>query len=169
MIQPSYYLHLLNHEIASRKKLMTWLHSVPDEARKDTRFKQAVVIAGHLAACRENWLDRILTGGQDQKTWWPKSQKLETLESRHEAIEERWIQFLESLSPETLSADFEYKHGSTQWRWNVEGQTIQLVGHAAYHRGQIALLVDQLGGKTTDSDYLFWRFPQDKKWGEIAS
>ena len=32
-------------------------------------------------------------------------------------------------------------------------QIEQLAGHAAYHRGQIALLVDQLGGEVQDTDY----------------
>jgi uncharacterized damage-inducible protein DinB len=38
----------------------------------------------------------------------------------------------------------------------VEVQVIQLFGHASYHRGQIALLVDQLGGEVVDTDYVDW-------------
>jgi uncharacterized damage-inducible protein DinB len=32
----------------------------------------------------------------------------------------------------------------------------QLFGHAWYHRGQIAQLVAELGGKAVDTDYIFW-------------
>ena len=31
-----------------------------------------------------------------------------------------------------------------------------MVGHAFYHRGQIVMLVAELGGDTVDTDYLFW-------------
>ena len=42
------------------------------------------------------------------------------------------------------------------FRLPIEVQIVQLVGHASYHRGQIALLVDQLGGETVDTDYADW-------------
>jgi uncharacterized damage-inducible protein DinB len=32
-------------------------------------------------------------------------------------------------------------------------------GHAWYHRGQIAMLVKDLGGETVDTDYIFWNRP----------
>ncbi|MGC4045162.1 MAG: DinB family protein [Armatimonas sp.] len=38
----------------------------------------------------------------------------------------------------------------------IEVQIVQLIGHAPYHRGQVALLVDQLGGEVVDTDYADW-------------
>ncbi len=38
-------------------------------------------------------------------------------------------------------------------------QAVTLAGHASCHRGQIALLVDQLGGETVDTDYVYWAVP----------
>jgi uncharacterized damage-inducible protein DinB len=32
----------------------------------------------------------------------------------------------------------------------------QVFGHAWYHRGQIASLVAELGGKAVDTDFIFW-------------
>ena len=65
--------------------------------------------------------------------------------------------------------DFDYAFRDAGKRWNILGQLMQLVGHSYYHRGQIALLVDQLGGTTTDTDYFYWMVAQDReRWPEIV-
>jgi len=56
---------------------------------------------------------------------------------------------------------------SSQYRWSIEGQIVQLVGHAFYHRGQIAQIVDDLGGSTVDTDYLFWAYVKNPRYGKI--
>lgn len=156
------------HEVASNAKMLKMISSVPEEARTDERFLQAVVLAAHLAACRENWLDRMTEGGQNQTSWWPKKPKLEELKARFSAIESRWTAYLASLKDEDLDVDFDFKlSANAGYRWNIEGQIVQLVGHAFYHRGQISLLVDQLGGKTVDTDFLFWAYKREpERWGE---
>lgn len=75
---------------------------------------------------------------------------------------------MRSLSEEALSKDFEFPASDgKRYRWSIEGQIVQLVGHAFYHRGQIVLLVDELGGKTEDTDYLFWAYKRDPRYGVI--
>ena len=43
-----------------------------------------------------------------------------------------------------------------RFRWDVEGVLTQTFGHAWYHRGQIATIVNGLGGKPVDTDYIYW-------------
>lgn len=162
------YRHWYEHERAANAKMLAMIESVPVEQRGDPRFQRAVALAGHLAACRENWLDRMVAGGVHQVDWWPEGERLEGLRSRYEKVEVAWSQYLGSLTESELERDFEY--GATdgrRYRWNVDGQIFQLVGHAYYHRGQIAQLVEALGGVPEDTDYLYWAFPQNPKYGPI--
>jgi len=138
-------------------KMLAMIESVPASNRPDARFQQAVNLAGHLAACRENWLDRMQSDGLQQTAWFEEMCDWTTLRSRYEVIEGRWADYLASLTDNQLAEDFEFPvGGGSKYRVPTEVQLMQLVGHACYHRGQIALLVDQLGGETVDTDYLFW-------------
>jgi uncharacterized damage-inducible protein DinB len=47
----------------------------------------------------------------------------------------------------------------SRWRWQLVDLLTQLFGHAWYHRGQIAMLVKDLGGETVDTDFIFWSGP----------
>ncbi len=77
--------------------MLRMLASVPSEARSDDRFKRAAVLAAHLAACRENWLDRMVAGGREQVDWWPVDPELDSLPARYSAIEKRWTEYLPNL------------------------------------------------------------------------
>jgi uncharacterized damage-inducible protein DinB len=164
------YRHWYEHEKDSNAKMLAMIASVPVEAQSDPRFNRALVLAAHLAACRENWLDRMTAGGNNQTAWWPETVQFEDLPERFAAIEKRWTDYLAGSEDDRLDVDFDFPTTSgASYRWNIEGQVVQLVGHAFYHRGQIALLVDQLGGKTEDTDYLFWEFQQQpERWKALS-
>jgi uncharacterized damage-inducible protein DinB len=154
-------LSWLEHEKVSTAKMLDWFNSVPTENQTDPRFTQALQLAAHLAACRENWLDRILTTGQNQTDWWPKDAKLEDLPSRFESTLSGWQAFLENQTDQSLSQDFDFYGVTRGQRWNIEAQAMQMVGHSFYHRAQISLLITQLGGTPEDTDYLYWRIQQE--------
>jgi uncharacterized damage-inducible protein DinB len=155
------------HEKDCNEKMLAMIDSVPPERRSDPGFGRAVDLAAHLAACRENWLDRMAASGTNQVDWFPRNVPLESLRPRFARMEVQWIQYLNGLSDEDLERDFEFPARDGRYRWNIEGQIVQLVGHAFYHRGQVSLLVDELGGKTVDTDYLFWAVARDCRYGRI--
>ena len=92
---------------------------------------------------------------------------MQNLRPRFAAVETRWQEYLESLGDGDLEQDFEFTAGPNSYRWNIEGQIVQLVGHAFYHRGQVAMLVDELEGTTINTDYLFWAVDRDPRYGII--
>lgn len=162
------YREWCEHERDCNAKMLAMIASVPKENMDTPKFKKAVQLAHHLAACRENWLDRMDTGGTHQTDWWPENEKEDTLRHRYDMIEARWGHYLSTLSDKDLAKDFEFPASDgKRYRWSIEGQIVQLVGHAFYHRGQISLLVDELGGETVDTDYLYWAVSRNPRFGEI--
>jgi uncharacterized damage-inducible protein DinB len=161
------YRHWYVQERDANEKMLAMLESVPETARMDARFARAVQLAAHLAACRENYL-AILQGREASSPWWPEDIPFDTLRSRYAYLESAWSAYLGSLSDESLTKNVALQEGTYRYRWNIEGQVFQLLGHAYYHRGQISLLVDQLGGTTVDTDYVDWVLANDPRFGEIT-
>lgn len=151
------YRVLYEYEKDCNHKMLAMLESVPEANRSDARFQQSVTLAGHLAACRENWLDRMEGEEHSQVAWWDEQCELAPLRPRFAALESQWTDYLAHLEEDQLAQDFEFSEANGErFHVPIEVQIVQLIGHASYHRGQIALLVDQLGGETVDTDYADW-------------
>lgn len=165
-----HYREWYEHEKDCNTKMLKMIASVPESHRSDPRFERAVQLAHHLAVCRENWLDRMTNESRDQKDWWPEGETHATLVERFQALEEKWTTYLRALTDEGLLEDFEFPSTdrTSRYRWSIEGQIVQLVGHAFYHRGQIAQIVLELGGESVDTDYLYWAYRRNPKYGEIS-
>jgi uncharacterized damage-inducible protein DinB len=151
------YRALYEYEKDCNQKMLSMIESVSEANRTDACFQRAVTIAAHLAACRENWLSHMDGGGGNQVPWFDPEADLGSLRSRFAALESAWTGYLSRLEASRLPEEFAFpgSDGET-FRLPVEVQIEQLVGHASYHRGQVALLVDQLGGETVDTDYADW-------------
>src|ERR1044071_3930638 len=77
------YRTWFEQEKDSNAKMLEMLRSTPPEKRQDERYHRALVLAHHLAACRENWLDRMIGGSANQVDWWPETAPLDTLDARY--------------------------------------------------------------------------------------
>jgi uncharacterized damage-inducible protein DinB len=165
---PDIFRRWYEQEKDGDQKILSMLDSVSIENRETEEFTRAANLALHLVACRMNWLARIEGQAPSAGDWWPSFESLDHLRSKFSEIESLWERYLATLDEDEFSRDFEYmlvdgKH----YRWNVGHQLMQLVGHAFYHRGQIALLVDRLGGTMVDTDYLYWVVSNDDRYGRI--
>jgi uncharacterized damage-inducible protein DinB len=163
------YRRWYEHERFANDKMICMIESVPRKSHNAPSFIRAVNLAGHLAACRENWLMRLHGDFTNLVDWWPVDVQQESLRTRYASLEAKWTEYLGSLSDDDLSKRFEFptKDGKL-YRWSVEGQLTQLMGHAFYHRAQIALLVDEMGGITVDTDYLYWEFEVNPEFGPVV-
>lgn len=152
-------------EREANRKMLEMLGSVPEAQRGDPRYQRALDLAAHLTACRNNWLIRM-QGALPTGEWWPTAASPDALAGSIAASEEVWASYLSGLTPEELERDFEFSmRDGRRAKWNVQGQLMQLVGHGYYHRGQIAVLVGELGGEVIDTDYLYWAFETDPRYG----
>ena len=152
-----HYRACYKYEKDCNHKMLAMLASVPQANRSDARFQQAVTLADHLAAGREKWLDYMEGKGSNQIAWWDPQCELATLLPRFAALESQWTDYLARLQEDQLAQAFEFTEADGErYRLPIGVQIVQLIGHASYHRGQVALLVDQLGGETADTDYADW-------------
>ena len=153
------YRALYEYEKDCNQKLLAMLESVPETGRGEAGFQQAVTLADHLAAVRENWLSYMEGKDTISIPWWNEKGDPAALPSRFAALERRWTDYLARLDDGQLAQDFEFTEANGEiFRLPIGVQIEQLAGHAIYHRGQIALLVDQPGGEVSDTDYADWWF-----------
>ena len=154
---------LYEYEKDCNHKMLAMLDSVPESSRVDARFQRAVTLADHLAACREFWLIFMDSQEGSSGSGWDEQAKFHALRPRFAAIEPQWTDYLARLDDSQLAQEFEFSEGNGEsFRLPIGVQVEQLAGHAAYHRGQIALLVDQLGGEVMDTDYADWWWANPK-------
>ena len=116
------YREWFEQEIDSNDKMLGMIESVPNERLSDPRFQRAVTLAAHLAACRENRLDRMINDSKNQVPWWEEEAQLETLRPRYAAMEKSWSDYLAKVDEKELARNFEFPASQgTKYRWNIEG------------------------------------------------
>ncbi len=154
------FRHWYNHERDANAKCLAMLASVPEENRSHPYYQRALDKMAHLVSARHRWLHRIGVLPA-QPELFPQGTKLSDLPALVESIENAWVQFLNTLDDSQLGRKFEYTAmDGKRLRWDLEGALTQTNGHAWYHRGQIAMLVAELGGKAVDTDYVFFHRPE---------
>ncbi len=151
-----FYRHAFEHEIDANHAMLKMLQSVPENNRSDSRFQRALDLATHMVLCRQTFLDVFTVASAELQDSFEECANLDALEPRMLAMEDAWRGYLSKLDDTKLDGEFEFFDNGERWRMSLEAQLFQLVGHAAYHRGQVVLLVDSLGGETWDTDYIGW-------------
>ncbi|MBI1325181.1 hypothetical protein GC170_18610 [bacterium] len=144
------------HERDSNAKTLAMLESVPEDQRPSPDYRKALDRMGHIVAARRRWLFR-LAGTPDVEGIFPTGAEIGSLRNDVVEMERLWIEYLTGLDDVELQRELEWVAiNGKRYRWNVEGALTQMYGHAFYHRGQIAQTVAQLGGKSVDTDYIYW-------------
>lgn len=145
------------HECASNRVMIEMLDSVPEDSRSDPRFQEGIDLAAHLLVARENWMARLHDEPDASSDWFPKGTFLAELPERFAQVEDLWTSYLAALSADDLDRAFRWSGSAGgQFEGTIGCVLTQVNGHAWYHRGQIAKLVQQLGGKVVDTDFIFW-------------
>ena len=155
------YRELYEYEKDCNKKMLAMIESVPAASRSDARFQQAVSIAGHSVASRKKWLSRIKGEPLPEEEkwaaqWYDEKCSFAALGSRFADTAREWADYLTSLDEAQLAQKFEFAEGEEHLSLPIEVQIIHLFSHASYHRGQVALLVNELSGEVPLTDYEDW-------------
>ena len=111
----------------------------------------------HIMAAEWIWLERwngrsptALLGAADFPT--PGA-----LAKRWTEIQKAQNAFLDALTPERLQANLTYTNTEGQsFAYPLWQQTVHVVNHSSYHRGQITTLLRQLGAEPVTTDLLVY-------------
>ncbi|MBI5865175.1 MAG: DinB family protein [Planctomycetes bacterium] len=154
------FRHWYEYEKDCNRKILQMLRSVPPAAQSSPAFARAVGKLAHLVAARHMWLFRLGVVSDHPGNWFPAT-TLNELPSAIEAVEQRWTAYLASLGDADLAGNFQCSGGDgKRYEWRLLDLLTQVFGHAWYHRGQITMLVKDLGGAAVDTDYIFWDKPR---------
>lgn len=138
-------------------KVLGSLDTVPSDRRTSPEFGKAVALLAHIVAARKLWLYRMGGSAEMPKDIFFDAPSLEWVREALGGMETDWSKYLNRLSDADLDRVFEYKSLEGQpFRNTVVDVLTQLFGHSWYHRGQIAVLVRQLGGTPAITDFVFW-------------
>jgi uncharacterized damage-inducible protein DinB len=127
--------------------------------------EKAVKIVGHISFAKNAWLTRNLGEDLSKITdpWPPYS--LGEAKVVLEDLNAKWKKYLGSLSDPDLEKTCSFK--TTQgvaYEQVIQDILVHLVDHGTYHRGQLATLIHQGGGKRPNVGYIgFVRILNQKK------
>lgn len=154
------FRHWYEHECWANAKTLEMLQSVPEANQSQPHFQKAIDKMAHLVAARKRWLCRLGHLPADQMPPpFPQGVKLADLPAQVKEVESGWIKYLDQLDERELAREIDFQVPEGKMGWDIASALTQVNGHAWYHRGQVATLVDMLGGKAVDTDYIVWCKP----------
>ena len=119
---------------------------------------RTLVILSHIVAGQRVWLGRL-----DPKThsaaivevW--SSVDLSDCDRRLADLAETWVRFLDERPIGHPDRDVTYTNSKGETFTSAERDILDhILFHGAYHRGQIATLLGQVGAKSAETDFIQW-------------
>jgi len=120
---------------------------------------KAVQLMGHILFALDVWLARLKKEDLSRFTDPNPPTALAECRPKLEELKGKWRAYLTGLEPVKLSEKLVYANTQGK-RTEVIAQNVltHVVNHSHYHRGQLATLIHQGGGKRPTTDYIFYTF-----------
>jgi uncharacterized damage-inducible protein DinB len=129
-----------------------------DELRTEDGSYSLLGSFGHIAAAQVNWLERWRTGRNSVPT--AERQRYVSLAAVRAAVDgshNELREYIGGLDDERLDGDLTFRDssgsGNTVALWRL---MLHVANHGSYHRGEIAMMLTQLGRSPGDLDFVFW-------------
>lgn len=146
-----------DYEKDAHAKTVASLTAVPAEKRETPEFRRAVELLAHVIGARWLWLERV--GGTTERPlkMFTKDLPAADLPARLGEMEGAWGRYLERLTGDELARSVEWGPADgPRFTNSVEEILTQLFGHSTYHRGQIALLLRQIGCQPPATEFIYF-------------
>lgn len=142
-----------NHLIEAASAL-----SGDDLAERRGDYLSILHLFGHIAAAEINWLERWNTGRNTTATTeLQKMPDIGTVRASFTASHLGLREFIAGLTDERLDAPLEFRDSAgtlfTRPLWQL---MMHVANHGTYHRGEIAMMLTDLGHSPGDLDFIFW-------------
>ena len=116
--------------------------------------EKAVKLLGHIFFALDVWLARLKKEDLARFTDPNPSYSLADCRKKLEELHSGWKEYLGKLGDEGLEGKITYANTQgKRFEQTVQNILVHVVNHNHYHRGQMATLVSQGGGKRPNTDY----------------
>ncbi len=150
------YCRLFRYERECVESVVASLESVPIENRHEPLYGKAIGLIAHLRAALLVWLARV-EASEPPTHPFPIPESLDYEAAAWRDAIAKWEQYLSTCCDDDLEQTVTYRTTTGVQYHSSLGDILQhLFGHALYHRGQIALIVRQLGGTPAVTDFIVW-------------
>lgn len=121
--------------------------------------EKAVKILGHILFAMDVWLARLKKEDLSRFPTPYPSYNLAECQQKLEELHGKWRGYLSGLGPDGLSEKIDYTNTQgKRFEQVVQNVLVHVVNHSHYHRGQLATLIAQGGGKRPETDYIGYAF-----------
>jgi uncharacterized damage-inducible protein DinB len=160
MLQRDDAVRLFDYSVWANHRVMRSAATLaPEDFRRDLSASHGGVrgTLAHILSAEWIWLERFKGVNPTRLLDEGDYPDVVALRDRWAVIEEHRRSWLDSLRPDALAETLQYRdtkgHEHAQPLW----QLVQhVVNHGTYHRGQVVLLLRQLGAKPVSTDLVFW-------------
>lgn len=145
----------LDADTWANERALNGLDSIPPEGRNSPAFERAMQLLPHNQLAKTAWLARIKQEAfENPKNWFPNW----TLDQTREfsaTTDKTWREFLDKLRDDQLQTTVKYTNSRGEtYAALLEDILIHVFNHATYHRGQLARIVSECGGKRPETDHI---------------
>jgi uncharacterized damage-inducible protein DinB len=145
---------MLAYETWANKAALDSLESVPPSARQALTYERALQVMAHNQLARRAWLNRIHGKPHGVADWFP-TWTVEQIAADAAALDRAWGDFLAPLSESDLDRTIDYAASDgTAYTSILRDILTHVANHSTYHRGQVARLVSEAGGRRATTDFI---------------
>lgn len=149
------FLGMLAYETWASSAVIESLKTVPEDQTAGPAFTRALQVMAHVQIARRVWLGRVAGSPAEMpKDWFPAWKPPQLVESAAQ-LDTQWHEYLLRLTPAELDREVEYRSSEgVGYISRVQDILTHVFNHSTYHRGQVARLVTQAGGRRAVTDFI---------------
>jgi uncharacterized damage-inducible protein DinB len=121
--------------------------------RAGEQDRRSLQLMSHIFAAERLWLDRLKSQPQSAAVW--PEPDLAWCESKAEELSRQWHEYLDWITAGDISQTISYKNSKGEpWTSAIIDVLTHVVMHSAYHRGQIASHMREIGQTPAYTDFI---------------
>lgn len=146
---------LLDAETWANRLSLESIRTVPASASGSEEYRRMLQLLPHNQLARAIWLSRLKGEVSTPPADWFPVWTLEATAAACEKNDQDWAAYLERLKDSDLPRPIIYRSSEGQgYQSLIEDVLMHVFNHSTYHRGQLARLVTQCGGKRALTDLI---------------
>ena len=145
---------MLKYETWANQASLASIETVPAPARSGMPFTRALQVMAHNQLARRVWLARLQGRTETVPDWFP-SWPLAEIAAAAAELDALWAAYVAGLTEADLERTASYRSSDgVAFSSKVHEVLAHVANHSTYHRGQVARLVSEAGGRRASTDLI---------------